>query len=317
MRKRQLGTTDIQVPPLTFGGNVFGWTADRAMSFRLLDALLDHQLNFIDTADVYSSWAPGNQGGESETVIGEWLKKSGKRDQVIIATKVGKPMGEGRQGLAPRYIQRAVEDSLRRLQTEYIDLYQSHDDDRDTPLAETLSAFDALIKAGKVRAIGASNYQAERLEEALNVSERLGLARYETLQPEYNLYARQGYEQALEGVAVKRQLGVINFFSLASGFLSGKYRSTADVGKSQRGDTVAARYLNPRGFRILAVLDQTAEKHRSTPAQIALAWLMARPSITAPIVSATSLQQLDELVGATRVQLDAQDMQRLQQASAA
>ncbi|HHQ6625293.1 TPA: aldo/keto reductase [Serratia fonticola] len=316
MSKKPLGRSGIQVPQLTFGGNVFGWTADEATSFSLLDALVANQLNFIDTADVYSSWAPGNQGGESETVIGNWLKKSGKRDQVIIATKVGKPMGEGKQGLSPRYIRQAVEASLRRLQTDYIDLYQSHDDDQDTPLAETLSAFDELIKAGKVRAIGASNYQADRLVEALKVSEQNGLARYETLQPEYNLYAREGYEQALEAVAQQQGLGVINFFSLASGFLTGKYRSAQDVGKSQRGDTIVSRYLNPRGFRILAALDLLAEKHQTTPAQISLAWLIARPSITAPIVSATSLTQLDELVSATRLQLAAEDIKALDKASA-
>lgn len=316
MGKRELGRSGIQVPSLTFGGNVFGWTADEATSFSLLDALLDHQLNFIDTADIYSSWAPGNHGGESETVIGNWLKKSGKRDRVIIATKVGKPMGEGRQGLSPRYIQRAVEDSLRRLQTDYIDLYQSHDDDRDTPLADTLAAFDALIKAGKVRAIGASNYQADRLEEALKVSEQHGFARYETLQPEYNLYARAGYETALESVAQQHGLGVINFFALASGFLTGKYRSEQDMGKSPRGDTVVARYLNPRGLRILVALDRLAAKHRATPAQVSLAWLMARPSITAPIVSATSLTQLDELVGAIELKLEVEDIKVLNEASA-
>lgn len=316
MSKKALGRSGIQVPPLTFGGNVFGWTADEATSFNLLDALVANELNFIDTADVYSSWAPGNKGGESETVIGNWLKKSGKRDRVIIATKVGKPMGEGKQGLSPRYIRQAVEDSLRRLQTDYIDLYQSHDDDRDTPLAETLAAFDELIKAGKVRAIGASNYQADRLEEALKISEQNGLARYETLQPEYNLYAREGYEKALEAVAQQHDLGVINFFSLASGFLTGKYRSEKDIGKSQRGDTIVNRYLNPRGFRILAALDQVAGKYHTTPAQISLAWLIARPSITAPIVSATSLKQLDELVSATRLQLDAGDIKLLNEASA-
>ncbi|MGB8664277.1 MAG: aldo/keto reductase [Serratia inhibens] len=316
MSKRELGRSGIQVPALTFGGNVFGWTADRETSFSLLDALVENQLNFIDTADVYSNWAPGNQGGESETTIGEWLKKSGKRDQVIIATKVGKPMGEGKQGLSPRYIQQAVEDSLRRLQTDYIDLYQSHDDDRDTPLAETLAAFDALIKAGKVRAIGASNYQADRLEEALKVSEREGLARYETLQPEYNLYAREGFEKELAAVTQRHGLGVINFFSLASGFLTGKYRSAQDEGKSQRGDRIVAQYLNPRGFRILAALDRVAKKHRSSPTQVSLAWLIDRPGITAPIVSATSLKQLDELIAATRLRLDADDIKVLNEASA-
>ncbi|CAI0712679.1 aldo/keto reductase [Serratia ficaria] len=316
MSNRELGRSGIKVPALTFGGNVFGWTADRQTSFSLLDALVENGLNFIDTADVYSSWVPGNQGGESETVIGEWLQHSGKRDRVIIATKVGKPMGEGRQGLSPRYIRQAVEDSLRRLQTDYIDLYQSHDDDRDTPLADTLAAFDELIKAGKVRAIGASNYQADRLEEALQISEQRGLARYETLQPEYNLYAREGFEKTLAAVTQRHGLGVINFFSLASGFLTGKYRSAQDEGKSQRGDRIVAQYLNPRGFAILAALDRVAEKHGTSPAQVSLAWLIARPEITAPIVSATSLPQLDELVSATRLRLDAEDIQILNQASA-
>ncbi|VVA50474.1 General stress protein 69 [Serratia ficaria] len=316
MSNRELGRSGIKVPALTFGGNVFGWTADRQTSFSLLDALVENGLNFIDTADVYSSWGPGNQGGESETVIGEWLQHSGKRDRVIIATKVGKPMGEGRQGLSPRYIRQAVEDSLRRLQTDYIDLYQSHDDDRDTPLADTLAAFDELIKAGKVRAIGASNYQADRLEEALQISEQRGLARYETLQPEYNLYAREGFEKTLAAVTQRHGLGVINFFSLASGFLTGKYRSAQDEGKSQRGDRIVAQYLNPRGFAILAALDRVAEKHGTSPAQVSLAWLIVRPEITAPIVSATSLPQLDELVSATRLRLDAEDIQILNQASA-
>ncbi|MCR0996800.1 aldo/keto reductase [Serratia rubidaea] len=317
MSKRELGRSGIGVPKLTFGGNVFGWTADRATSFSLLDALVDNQLNFIDTADVYSYWAPGNQGGESETTIGEWLKQSGKRDRVIIATKVGKVTdAAGKPQLSAGYIRQAVENSLRRLQTDYIDLYQAHDDDRDTPLAETLATFDALIKEGKVRAIGASNYQAERLEEALRVSEQHGLARYETLQPEYNLYARQGYEQALEGVAVRHGLGVINFWALASGFLTGKYRSADDIGKSQRGDTIVARYLTPRGLRILEALDSVAQQHAATPAQVALAWLMARPSITSPIASATSLAQLDELIAATQLSLSAEDIRRLDRASA-
>lgn len=317
MSKRELGRSGIGVPKLTFGGNVFGWTADRATSCSLLDALVDNQLNFIDTADVYSYWAPGNQGGESETTIGEWLKQSGKRDRVIIATKVGKVTdAAGKPQLSAGYIRQAVENSLRRLQTDYIDLYQAHDDDRDTPLAETLATFDALIKEGKVRAIGASNYQAERLEEALRVSEQHGLARYETLQPEYNLYARQGYEQALEGVAVRHGLGVINFWALASGFLTGKYRSADDIGKSQRGDTIVARYLTPRGLRILEALDSVAQQHAATPAQVALAWLMARPSITSPIASATSLAQLDELIAATQLSLSAEDIRRLDRASA-
>ncbi|MBU9810848.1 aldo/keto reductase [Rahnella sp. C60] len=316
MNKRELGRTGIQVPPLTFGGNVFGWTVDQAASFNLLDALLDHQLNFIDTADVYSSWVEGNKGGESETIIGNWLKKTGKRDQIILATKVGKPMGEGKVGLSPRYIKEAVEASLKRLQTDYIDLYQSHDDDADTPLAETMAAFDRLIKEGKVRAVGASNYSAPRLVEALKVSQENGLARYETLQPQYNLYDRKVYEEALEKVVTDNGLGVINFYGLAAGFLTGKYRTRADAGKSKRGESVIARCLNERGLKILAGLDQVAGKHGAQPGQVALAWQIARPGITSPIVSATSLQQLNELAQAATLKLDESDIRTLNDASA-
>jgi aryl-alcohol dehydrogenase-like predicted oxidoreductase len=316
MSKRELGRSGIQVPLLTFGGNVFGWTVDQAASFNLLDALLDHKLNFIDTADVYSSWVEGNKGGESETIIGNWLKKSGKRDQIILATKVGKPMGEGKVGLSPRYIKEAVEASLKRLQTDYIDLYQSHDDDADTPLAETMVAFDALIKEGKVRAVGASNYSAPRLAEALKVSQENGLARYETLQPQYNLYDRKVYEEALEKVVTDNGLGVINFYGLAAGFLTGKYRTKADAGKSKRGENVIARCLNERGLKVLAGLDQVAEKHGAQPGQVALAWQIARPGITSPIVSATSLQQLNELAQAATLKLDDTDIRILNDASA-
>ncbi|WP_454843696.1 aldo/keto reductase [Rahnella aceris] len=316
MSKRELGRSGIQVPLLTFGGNVFGWTVDQAASFNLLDASLDHKLNFIDTADVYSSWVEGNKGGESETIIGNWLKKSGKRDQIILATKVGKPMGEGKVGLSPRYIKEAVEASLKRLQTDYIDLYQSHDDDADTPLAETMAAFDALIKEGKVRAVGASNYSAPRLAEALKVSQENGLARYETLQPQYNLYDRKVYEEALEKVVTDNGLGVINFYGLAAGFLTGKYRTKADAGKSKRGENVIARCLNERGLKVLAGLDQVAEKHGAQPGQVALAWQIARPGITSPIVSATSLQQLNELAQAATLKLDDTDIRTLNDASA-
>ncbi len=316
MSKRELGRSGIQVPVLTFGGNVFGWTVDQTASFSLLDALLDHNLNFIDTADVYSAWVEGNQGGESETIIGNWLKKTGKRDQIVLATKVGKPMGEGKVGLSPRYIKDAVEASLRRLQTDYIDLYQSHDDDADTPLAETMAAFDALIKEGKVRAVGASNYSAPRLAEALKVSKENGLARYETLQPLYNLYDRKVYEEALEKVVTDNGLGVINFYGLAAGFLTGKYRTQADASKSLRGESVIARYLDERGLKVLRGLDQVAEKHGAQPGQVALAWQIARPSITSPIVSATSLQQLNELAQAATLKLDDGDIQTLNDASA-
>ena len=316
MSKRELGRSGIQVPLLTFGGNVFGWTVDQPASFSLLDALLDNNLNFIDTADVYSRWVDGNHGGESETIIGNWLKKTGKRDQIVLATKVGKPMGEGKVGLSPRYIKEAVEASLKRLQTDYIDLYQSHDDDADTPLAESLAAFDALIKEGKVRAIGASNYSAPRLAEALKISKDNGLARYETLQPLYNLYDRKVYEEALEKVVTEHGVGVINFYGLASGFLTGKYRTKADASKSKRGESVIERYLDDRGLKVLKGLDQVAEKHGVQPGQVALAWQIARPSITSPIVSATSLQQLIELAQAATLKLDEADIQTLNDVSA-
>jgi aryl-alcohol dehydrogenase-like predicted oxidoreductase len=316
MQLRPLGRSSLQVSPLCFGGNVFGWTVDEATSFRLLDAWLDAGFNFIDTADVYSAWVPGHVGGESETIIGKWLRASGKRDRVVLATKVGKPMGPDKKGLAPAYIRQAVEDSLRRLQTDRIDLYQSHDDDASTPLQDTLGAFADLIAAGKVRAIGASNYSAPRLAQALDTAERLKLPRYESLQPLYNLYDRKVYEQALEPLCVQRGLGVINFYALAAGFLTGKYRSAADAGKSARGAKTTSLYLNPRGLRILAALDQAAAQCGATPGQVALAWQMARSSITAPIASATTLQQLGELAAAAQLKLDAATIAALDAASA-
>ncbi|WP_275554937.1 aldo/keto reductase [Mixta sp. Marseille-Q2659] len=312
---RQLGRSGIEVPALTFGGNVFGWTVDENTSFTLLDALVEKGLWFIDTADVYSRWAPGNQGGESETIIGNWLKKTGKRDKIILATKVGMEMSPEKTGLAGKYIRQSVEDSLRRLQTDYIDLYQAHRDDDQTPLEETLKTFDDLIKEGKVRAIGASNYSAARLSEALKVSEQNGLARYETLQPEYNLYDRQEYESGLEQVAQENGLGVINYYSLASGFLSGKYRHPEDASKSKRGQGVVEKYLNDRGLRILQALDEVSQARGVTPTQVALAWQIARPSITAPIVSATSLEQLNELVKAAQLRLNLDEVEKLTQAS--
>jgi len=316
MQTRELGRSGLQVSPLCFGGNVFGWTADERTSFSLLDAWVDAGFNFIDTADVYSIWAPGHAGGESETIIGKWLKASGKRSRVVIATKVGKPIGPDRKGLKPAYIRAAVEDSLRRLQTDCIDLYQSHDDDADTPLEETLGAFADLIRAGKVRAIGASNYTAPRLELALQTSARLALPRYESLQPLYNLYDRAVFEDALRPLCQREQVGVISFYALAAGFLSGKYRSRADIGKSARGINTTTKYLNPRGLKILAALDAVAQRHGSTPAQVAVAWVMAQPGVTSPIASATSLAQLNELVAATRLRLDATSMAALQAASA-
>ncbi|MDF1485987.1 aldo/keto reductase [Ramlibacter sp. H39-3-26] len=313
---RPLGRSGLQVSPLAFGGNVFGWTVDAATAFSLLDAWLDAGMNFIDTADMYSRWVPGHQGGESETIIGQWLRKRGRRDDVVIATKVGKDMGDGKEGLSPAYIRQAVDASLQRLQTDCIDLYQSHDDDQKTPLEDTLGAYADLIKAGKVRAIGASNYSGARLEEALQTSARLGLPRYESLQPLYNLYDRAEYETTLEPVVRAHGIGVINFYALAAGFLTGKYRSAEDAGKSARGASTTQTYLNPRGLRILAELDEIADRYAATPGQVALAWQMARPSITAPIASATSLAQLEELVAATRLLLDAEAIEQLDQASA-
>lgn len=315
MRKRKLGNSGLEVAPLAFGGNVFGWTVDEPTAFQLLDAFVSDGFNLIDTADIYSRWVPGNQGGESETIIGNWLKRSGNREKVVIATKVGMEMGPGMKGLSKPYILRAVEDSLRRLQTDYIDLYQSHEDDKETPLEETLSAFAQLIEQGKVRAIGASNYTAERLSQALDVSERTGMPRYESLQPLYNLYDRADYEQNLEPICVERGLGVINYYALASGFLTGKYRSEADLGKSARGKDIK-KYLNDRGFRILEALDQVAKQYNSNPTRVALAWLIERPSITAPIASATSVEQLHDLIEATRLHLDQSAIELLNQASA-
>ena len=315
MNKRQLGNTEIRVAPLMFGGNVFGWTLDEPASFQILDAFVDAGFDFIDTADVYSRFIPGNQGGESETVLGNWMKARGNRARIVLATKAGMDMGEDRKGLSKAWLQRAVEDSLRRLQTDYIDLYQAHLDDADTPLEETLDAFAGLIRQGKVRAIGASNYGAARLSEALAVSDRLGLPRYQSLQPLYNLIDRAPYEAELKAVCAREQLGVLPYFALASGFLTGKYRSDADLAGSSRGAFVQ-HHLNERGLRILAALDQVAADYHATPARVALAWLIAQPTVTAPIASATSLTQLDELVKATELKLDEQALAKLDAASA-
>jgi aryl-alcohol dehydrogenase-like predicted oxidoreductase len=315
LARRTLGRTGIEIPPLVFGGNVFGWTADEASSFALLDALLDAGFNAIDTADVYSRWVPGHTGGESETMLGTWMRSRGVRERIIVATKVGMDMGDGNRGLSKRWIARAVDDSLRRLQTDFIDLYQAHQDDPGTPLEETLGAFASLIEQGKVRAVGASNYSAPRLKEALAVSDRLGLPRYETLQPHYNLIERNLYEDALEPLCETEGLGVIPYYGLAAGFLTGKYRSEADLAQSPRGGGVK-KYLDERGRRVLAALDETSKAHGATPAQVALAWLIARPSITAPIASATSLEQLRDLIAAARLQLDDGTLEALDRASA-
>lgn len=311
---RPLGRSGLEVSPICLGGNVFGWTVDEATSFRLLDAWVDAGMNFVDTADVYSRWVPGHAGGESETIIGKWFRQSGKRHRVVLATKVGKPMGDADKGLSKAYIRRAVEASLRRLQTEVIDLYQAHDDDAATPLEETLGTFAELVKEGKVRAIGASNYTGPRLALALETSRRLGVPRYESLQPLYNLVEREPYESGLEPVCVENGLGVINFYALASGFLTGKYRSAADLGKSVRGSG-AGKYLNERGLAVLGALDAVAATVGATPAQVALAWQIARPSITAPIASATTPAQLDELVAAARLQLDAPSIELIDRVS--
>ena len=315
MEKRPLGRSDLRIAPLMLGGNVFGWTADEAASFALLDAFVGAGFDAIDTADVYSRWVPGHTGGESETVIGKWLKARGGRDKVVIATKLGMDMGGANKGLAAGYMVRAVEDSLRRLQTDYIDLYQSHSDDRETPLDETLEAYGRLIAQGKVRVIGASNYDAARLGEALKVSGDKALPRYETLQPLYNLSDRAGFEGPLQDLCVREQVGVICYYGLASGFLTGKYRSEADFSKSPRGRGMK-RYLDDRGLRILAALDQVAAAHNATPAQVSLAWLMAQPAIAAPIASATSLDQLTDILGAARLKLDASQIKALSAASA-
>lgn len=314
MEKRALGRSGITISPMVLGGNVFGWTIDEKTSFKVLDAYVDGGLECIDTADVYSAWAHGGTGGQSETIIGNWLKKSGKRDKVIIATKVGKPMGEGKKGLSKKYILQAVEDSLKRLQTDYIDLYQSHDDDKETPLTETLETYTELIKQGKVRAIGASNYTGDRLEQALEISNTSGLAAYQTLQPEYNLYDRQDFETGLLSVCQTYEVGVIPYYSLASGFLTGKYRSEADLKKSVRGQGVK-KYLDKRGLAILDALDEAATTYKTTPASVALAWLIASPGITAPIASATSEEQLKSIIHATQLNFDKQTLELLNKAS--
>ena len=313
MTLRQLGRSPLQVAPLAFGGNVFGWSVDEPRSFDLLDAFVDHGFNLIDTADVYEAWVPGNEGGESETIIGNWLARSGKRDKVVIATKVGK--WARYPGLSPTNIREAVEDSLRRLRTDHIDLYQSHEDDPKVPLEETLRAFDDLVTAGKVRVIGASNYAATRLADALETSASKGLARYESMQPEYNLMDRAGFEDALQALCVKEQVGVISYYSLASGFLTGKYRSEADLAKSSARGARVKNYLGERGSRVLTALDDVAAAHGATPAQVALAWTMAQPGITATIASATSREQLDELAKSAALVLSADERTKLRTAS--
>ena len=312
--KRKLGNTGLEVGPLALGGNVFGWTADEPTSFKLLDAFVASGLNLIDTADVYSKWIPENKGGESETVIGNWLEKRGGRDKVLIATKVGVEMGPGETGLSKAYILREVERSLSRLKTDYIDLYQSHRDDAETPLEETLETYAGLIKSGKVRAIGASNYKADRLAESLKVSATKGLPRYETLQPWYNLYDRADFEGALADLCKRENIAVIPYFSLASGFLTGKYRSEKDLAGRARAYRVKDM-LNERGFRILKGLDTVSAEIGATPAQVSLAWLVAK-GMAAPIASATNLDQLKEIVDGTALTLSPEAVRLLDEASA-
>jgi len=312
MQKRPLGKSGISIAPVMFGGNVFDWTADEATSFALLDQFVEAGFNAIDTADVYSAWVPGHKGGESETVLGAWLKKSGKRADVVVATKLG--MLAPNNGLTRTQIETAVEASLKRLQTDYIDLYQAHKDDAETPLDETLEAFEMLIKAGKVRAVGASNYEAPRLKAALEDGEKPGCARYETLQPLYNLMER-GFEKDLQPLCLEHEVGVIPYFSLAAGFLSGKYRSEDDLKKSPRGGGVK-KYLNDKGFAVLKALDEVAETHSATPAEIAVAWVIAQPGITAAIASATKPEQLGALIKAASLALTPEDLSTLDAASA-
>lgn len=310
MKTKELGTTGLQVPPLVFGGNVFGWTIDEKQSHALLDEMVAGGLNTLDTADSYSMWAAGNNGGESETIIGNWLKKEpSRREKVVIFTKVGTELSEGRGGLSRRWIIEAVEDSLRRLQTETIDLYFSHWPDPDTPIEETLSAYQTLLEQGKVSAIGASNYSTKQLREALEAADKNGLPRYQVIQPEYNLYDRDGFDSEMQKFCAKEKIGVVTYSSLASGFLSGKYRSEKDFSGGRA--EVVKKYFNDKGKQILAALDAISERTGASQAEIALAWLIAQESVTAPIVSATSSEQLQSLFKAIEVQLSESDLAEL------
>jgi aryl-alcohol dehydrogenase-like predicted oxidoreductase len=314
MENRRLGQSSLQVSPIAFGCNVFGWTVDEKTSFALLDAWVDAGFNFLDTADVYSRWHPGNGGGESETIIGKWLKARGNRGKVVLATKLGIEMSPGKKGLSRAYMQSAVEASLRRLQTDHIDLYQSHRDDPETPIEETLSGYAELIKQGKVREIGASNFSADRLAESLKTSTDKGLPRYQSLQPHYNLVERTEFEGPLEDLCLAEKVGVIGYYSLASGFLTGKYKSRADTeGRARAGGV--GKYMTDHGFGVIQALEEVAARYEAKPGQVALAWLIARPSVTAPIASATNLEQLAELAEAAEIDLDAESIQKIDVAS--
>lgn len=317
MEKRSVGNGKLQIAPLVFGGNVFGWTVDERTSFELLDAFVEAGFDCIDTADVYSRWVPGNHGGESETIIGNWIHARKNRRKVVIATKVGSEMGPGRKGLSKAYILSAVEDSLRRLQTDYIDLYQSHYDDPAISPDETLAAYAQLVKEGKIRVAGASNITPERLQEALVAGRKPGVVPYQSLQPLYNLYDRGGYEHDFEPICRKWGLAVLPYYSLASGYLTGKYRKNEDFAKSGRGGSVQEKYFNDRGKRILAALDEVSRRLHATPAQVAIAWLLSRPTVTAPIASATTKAQLAELLKGTELRLDGESFAQLQEAGKA
>ena len=315
MQKRRLGNTSLEIAPLVFGGNVFGWTADEPTSFAMLDRFFEAGLNAIDTADVYSRWVPGNSGGESETIIGNWMKSRGSRDSVVVVTKVGSDMGQGHRDLSARWIEQAVEHSLRRLQTDAIDLYLSHWPDERTSYEETLRAYDVLLSKGKVRFVGVSNVDARQLSAALSISARKDLPRYQVLQPEYNLYDRSAFEGPLRDLCIAENIGVITYYSLASGFLTGKYRSEADLSKSPRGGGIR-EYLNDRGARILAALDSVAAARGAAPAEVALAWVMAQPGVTAPIASATSVEQVESLIRSVSLSLSKEEIAALTEASA-
>ncbi|MBS1947132.1 MAG: aldo/keto reductase [Bacteroidetes bacterium] len=314
MQKRKLGNTNLEFAPLALGGNVFGWTIDEPDSFKVMDVFESGGFNFIDTADVYSRWAPGNTGGESETIIGKWMKQKNNRHKIIVATKVGSDMGQGHKDLSKKYILKAAEGSLLRLQTDYIDLYQTHWDDDKAPVEETLEAYAELMRQGKVRWIGASNLSPERLKKSFEASKKHGYPVYQSFQPGYNLYDRGNYEKEIEPICIQHNMGVITYYSLASGFLSGKYRSENDLSKSKRGAGIK-KYLNERGFKILHALDEVAKEHNTVPSSVAIAWLLSRPSITAPISSATSSEQLNDLIKAVELKLTEADTELLNKAS--